>query len=208
MDRMYRHQRHVYDLTRKYYLLGRDRLIDRLAVPTGGTVLEIGCGTGRNLVAAARRYHDAHLVGLDVSAAMLATAQRRIDGAGLSPRVRLVCADATALSDDALPDAPRFDRVFISYSLSMIPGWRDVLAGAADLLAPSGELHVLDFGDQARLPAWLRRGLRRWLALFDVSPRDDLAAALCAVGETRALSVTAQSLYGGYARYAVARRRC
>ena len=24
MDRMYRHQRHIYDLTRKFYLLGRD----------------------------------------------------------------------------------------------------------------------------------------------------------------------------------------
>ena len=27
MDRIYRRQRHVYDFTRKYYLLGRDRLI-------------------------------------------------------------------------------------------------------------------------------------------------------------------------------------
>ena len=26
MDKMYRHQRYFYDLTRKYYLLGRDRL--------------------------------------------------------------------------------------------------------------------------------------------------------------------------------------
>ena len=30
MARIYRRQRHVYDFTRKYYLLGRDRLIDRL----------------------------------------------------------------------------------------------------------------------------------------------------------------------------------
>ena len=27
MDGVYRHQRHIYDLTRKFYLLGRDRLI-------------------------------------------------------------------------------------------------------------------------------------------------------------------------------------
>ena len=27
MDRIYRHQRHIYDLSRKFYLLGRDRLI-------------------------------------------------------------------------------------------------------------------------------------------------------------------------------------
>ena len=35
MDRMYRHQRHVYDLTRKYYLAGRDEAIARLRPGTG-----------------------------------------------------------------------------------------------------------------------------------------------------------------------------
>ena len=53
MDRIYRRQRHLYDFTRKYYLLGRDRLIHRLSPPAGSRVLEIGCGTARNLVVAA-----------------------------------------------------------------------------------------------------------------------------------------------------------
>src|SRR5262245_16282875 len=130
MDRMYRHQRHVYDLSRKYYLLGRDRLIARLALEPGQSVLEIGCGTGRNLIAAARRYPLAHLHGLDVSSAMLATARRTIARAGLASRIRLAQADATAIDAAALFGEARFDRVFISYSLSMIPAWRDVLAGA------------------------------------------------------------------------------
>ena len=38
MDRVYRHQRHFYDLTRRWYLLGRDRLIADLAPLHGGTV--------------------------------------------------------------------------------------------------------------------------------------------------------------------------
>ena len=45
MNRMYRHQRHIYDLTRRYYLLGRDRLLAGLEPPEGGSMLEIGCGT-------------------------------------------------------------------------------------------------------------------------------------------------------------------
>lgn len=52
MNRIYRRQRHVYDLTRKYYLLGCNRLIERLDVEPFQSVLEIGCGTGRNLVLA------------------------------------------------------------------------------------------------------------------------------------------------------------
>ena len=67
MDGIYRYQRYIYDATRKYFLLGRDRLIEELAVPAGGTVLEIGCGTGRNLILVARRYPDARLYGFDIS---------------------------------------------------------------------------------------------------------------------------------------------
>ena len=55
MDAIYAGQRHIYDATRKYYLLGRDRLIADLAPPPGGRVVEVGCGTGRNLILAARR---------------------------------------------------------------------------------------------------------------------------------------------------------
>jgi S-adenosylmethionine-diacylgycerolhomoserine-N-methlytransferase len=39
MDRMYRMQRYFYDLTRKYYLLGRDRLLTELDVQPGERVL-------------------------------------------------------------------------------------------------------------------------------------------------------------------------
>ena len=37
MDGTYRWQRHIYDITRKYYLLGRDGLIADLAPPSGGS---------------------------------------------------------------------------------------------------------------------------------------------------------------------------
>ena len=69
MDGMYRYQRHIYDLTRKYYLLGRDRMIARLAPHAGDAVLEIGCGTGRNLIVAASTFPQARLFGVDVSTA-------------------------------------------------------------------------------------------------------------------------------------------
>ncbi len=78
MDSVYRRQRHIYNVTRKYFLLGRDHLIGELKPPSNGTVLEIGCGTGRNLIAAARAYPEARLFGLDVSTVMLSTARANI----------------------------------------------------------------------------------------------------------------------------------
>jgi S-adenosylmethionine-diacylgycerolhomoserine-N-methlytransferase len=54
MDEMYRWTRYVYDFTRKYYLLGRDRLLRDMELKPGDRVLEIGCGTARNLIRLAR----------------------------------------------------------------------------------------------------------------------------------------------------------
>ena len=96
MDGVYRHQRHIYDLTRKYYLLGRDPLLAGLAPRPGDCVLEIGCGTGRNLVKAARLYPQARFHGIDISQEMLAAAQDAIAGAHVTDRVRLARADAAS----------------------------------------------------------------------------------------------------------------
>ena len=78
MDKLYRRQRHIYDFTRKYYLFGRDRLIRNLGLKPGQRLVEIGCGTARNLIAIARRYPEARLFGLDASAEMLETARARL----------------------------------------------------------------------------------------------------------------------------------
>jgi tRNA G46 methylase TrmB len=75
MDRMYRHQRRIYDFTRKFYLLGRDGMIRRLNPAPEARVLEIGCGTGRNLILAAKDFPDADFFGIDISEEMLTTAR-------------------------------------------------------------------------------------------------------------------------------------
>src|SRR5215469_4205976 len=89
MDSVYRRQRYIYDFTRKYYLFGRDRLIRELALAPGARVVEVGCGTGRNLVQIARRYPEAKLFGLDASSEMLKSATHSLKRAGLESRVAL-----------------------------------------------------------------------------------------------------------------------
>ncbi len=203
MDSVYRRQRHIYDVTRKYFLLGRDTLIARLDPPPGGTVIEIGCGTGRNLIAAARAYPDAWLFGLDVSSVMLSTARANIRGAGLEGRITLALGDATRLDATSLFGRDRFDRAFFSFSLSMIPAWRDALTQAMAIVEPSGgRLLAIDFGEQDRLPAWFRRMLRAWLTKFHVTPRAELRAALQALAEANGGRLTFRLLYHDYARFA------
>ena len=205
MNRTYRHQRHFYDFTRKYYLLGRDRLIAELAPHDGDAVLEIGCGTGRNLTAAAARYPGVRLFGVDVSTEMLTSAIATIARAGLAPQIRVAHADATRLDPQLLFGIARFERIFISYSLSMIPDWQAVIDGSIAILAPGGELHIVDFGGQRRLPGLFRTLLRRWLVLFHVTPRDDLEQALRARAQGTGASLVFERPYRDYAQYAVLR---
>jgi S-adenosylmethionine-diacylgycerolhomoserine-N-methlytransferase len=206
MDGIYRRQRFIYDATRRYYLLGRNRMLANLRVPAGGSVLEIGCGTARNLIRAARLYPEARLYGADVSEEMLRTASAKVARAGLSHQIVLAAGDATRLDAAALFGLSQFDRVFISYALSMIPPWREVVDGAVDCVAPGGSLHIVDFGDFAAFPTWLRRVQLGWLRRFSVTPIPDLEGALAEIAARRGLRAEVARLYGGYAIEAALRR--
>ena len=203
MDGIYKWQRHIYDATRKYYLLGRDRLIGELAPPPGGTVLEVGCGTARNLILAARRHPDARYLGIDISAEMLASARASIARAGLGERITVAQGDAADFDTRALFGIERADRVFFSYSLSMIPPWREALAAGAAALAPDGRLSVVDFGQMGGYPAILRGPFRAWLAAFHVEPRAGFAEALAGVAAAHGLDAVSRELYSGYAVHGV-----
>lgn len=183
MDHMYRSQRHIYDLTRKYYLFGRDRLVADLACKPGDAVLEIACGTGRNLAEVANRWPGARLYGIDISGEMLRTAEAKLGGAA-----RLAVGDACRLDTGSSLARARFDRVILSYCLSMIPDFAAALDQAAALLAPGGSLHVVDFGGCDGLPRPLGWALKAWLGRFHVTPRTNLAELGAAIAAARGLA--------------------
>lgn len=203
MDRVYRHQRHIYDATRKYYLLGRDRLIYGLDLSEGQSLLEVGCGTGRNLAVVANHYPDTKLFGLDISAEMLATARKKL--ADLPDEVTLRELDASRYVPADF-DQPGFDRIMISYALSMIPDWQRTVAASLAALKPGGSLHIADFGQQEGLPRWFGAILKAWLRRFHVTPRADLESVLRGMieGAPYRLEFSRHAL--GYAWIAVIRR--
>ena len=184
MDEVYRGQRHIYDFTRKYYLFGRDTLIAGLAARPGMRVLEVACGTGRNLAKVGKAWPGVRLFGLDISAEMLKSAR-----AALGSEARLGQGDACAFDPAGLLGEPAFERIVLSYSLSMIPDWQGALDHAAGQLAPGGSLHVVDFGDLQGLPGPMQTLLRGWLAKFHVEPRTALPEAAARIAAARGLSL-------------------
>jgi S-adenosylmethionine-diacylgycerolhomoserine-N-methlytransferase len=203
MDHIYRHQRHIYDASRKFYLLGRDDLIGDLQPPEGGKVLEIGCGTARNLIRSAGAYPSASFYGVDVSEQMLATAKRSISRRELDARVHVAHGDASNFDSMKLFGVPSFERVLISYALSMIPPWKEALDHALDLVSATGSLHIIDFGKCEGLPIWFRDGLKRWLGLFSVEQRVELEEALAQLSSQRSMTYHSSVKLRGYAVYAI-----
>lgn len=144
MDEKYRWTRHVYDLTRRYFLLGREEGLDNLALKPGNRVLEIGCGTGRNIQKLLQEHPSIHVDGIDISQQMLQSARPRFEG---DERVRLAIADAQDAHFSKALGAPQpYDAVLMSYSLSMIPHWQAALENALRAVKLGGRLSVVDFG--------------------------------------------------------------
>ena len=206
MDKHYRYQRFVYDVTRRYFLLGRRQLIADLRPDPGESVLELGCGTGWNLVLVARRYPQAEIFGIDISESMLSTARSSISRAGLAQRIHLAPADATIFSGVETFDRSYFDRIFISFALSMIGNWEEIVAKSVQQLAPGGSLHIVDFGPCDRLPAAARRGFFAFLQHYEVTPRSSLMAFCQRLAHEYTLDLKFEILHRSYVNYAVLTR--
>jgi S-adenosylmethionine-diacylgycerolhomoserine-N-methlytransferase len=206
MDRMYAVTRHVYDITRRYYLLGRDRMLTRIETSPTAATLEVGCGTARNLVKLCKRPGHGLLYGLDASQNMLDTAARSLERAGCrGVQLRQALAedlDAGRLFGRSEP----FDTIFFSYCLSMIPTWEAAIEAALANVRPGGTILIVDFWDQGELPTAFAAVLRRWLRLFHVEYRPALHEALSALGRTGRAEVRFESVARRYAYIATLRR--
>jgi S-adenosylmethionine-diacylgycerolhomoserine-N-methlytransferase len=212
MDRMYRLTRHVYDVTRAYYLLGRDRMLAKVATNPSTATLEVGCGTARNLIKLARRPEPGLLCGLDASQEMLDTAEASIARAGVPAagheRIRLRQGLAEALDAKTMfgRDDP-FDTIFFSYCLSMVPTWPGAIEAAMANLKTGGHLVIVDFWDQKDLPGVFAAGLKKWLSMFHVHYRPEVHDALAALGTSGRAEVAFESVAKRYAYIASLRKR-
>lgn len=138
LQAFYAPQAERYDAFRAGLLHGREELQTQLAIAPGSRVVELGCGTGSSLEFIGEVAGQlASLSMIDLCPALLAVARRRAAG---QAQIEVIEADATSWR----PDQP-VDFVFISYALTMIPQWSEVIDNAQAMLKPGGHLGVVDF---------------------------------------------------------------
>jgi S-adenosylmethionine-diacylgycerolhomoserine-N-methlytransferase len=140
----YSFQSKIYDTTRWTFLFGRDAIIEAIPLPVQGnyTILEIGCGTGRNLDKLARRFPQAQLIGIDISADMLLKAAKSLNWC----TNRLTLIESPYEAGKVPPGS--CDVILFSYALSMInPQWLELVNQAIIDLKAGGYLAVVDFHD-------------------------------------------------------------
>jgi ubiquinone/menaquinone biosynthesis C-methylase UbiE len=143
----------------------RRRAVQALRLRPGSTVVDLACGTGQNFPLLEQAIGpDGRIIGVDLTDAMLAQAQRRTEHNGWS-NVSLVQADA---ADYAFP--AEVNAILSTYAISHVPECGNVIAHGAEALAAGGRWVVLDLkvpDNAPRMLAQLGTVLGRRLGSID-----------------------------------------
>jgi ubiquinone/menaquinone biosynthesis C-methylase UbiE len=172
----YRKKAKHYDITSRLYPVPgypqrgqRLRAVHALGLRAGASVIDIACGTGLNFPLLQEVIGPGgRIVGVDLTDAMLARAQERIETNGWS-NVSLVQSDAAGFSFPAGVDA-----ILSTYALSQVPECQAVIAHGAAALSGGGRWAVLDLKVPDSTPRWLTQlgtatvrpfaGIDEWMA--------------------------------------------
>jgi ubiquinone/menaquinone biosynthesis C-methylase UbiE len=144
--------------------------LDLLAANLGETVLDIGYGTGKSVLALARAVGpNGRVYGIDISEGMTAVAQGRVVEAGLGDRVSLTCGDAAVLPFEE----SMFDAIFTSFTLELFdtPEIATVLGECWTVLRDGGRIVVVSLAKKEGLAVQLYEwGHEKMPTLLDCRP--------------------------------------
>jgi SAM-dependent methyltransferase len=133
-------------------------------LPVQAEILVAGCGTGREAAIMARRFPDARITAIDISAGSLAYAAARCEGLGIDFRLM-------DLFDVGQLDR-RFDLIASSGVLHHLPDPEARWARLVDVLNPRGVMKIMLYSRIARLG--LQAARMRVADLLDRPVDDDL----------------------------------
>jgi SAM-dependent methyltransferase len=128
----------------------------------GATVLDLGCGSGRDVYLLSRLVGEqGRVIGVDMTAAQLAVAERHRDYHAAAfgharSNVSLLAGDLTDLDALGIAD-DSIDVVVSNCVLNLVPDKARAFAQILRVLKPGGELYFSDVFADCRLPAELMR---------------------------------------------------
>lgn len=161
---LYRKRAQRYDLAMWIYRLAGFRIdqyrrdtVAALALRPGDTVVELGCGTGLNFPLIERAIGPkGRLIGVDLTDAMLAQAQKRVRTAGWQ-NVELVQIDLAHFQFPA-----NVAGILSTLAITLVPEYDEIIRRGAMALRPGGRLAVMDMKRPDHWPDWLVR-FAAWL---------------------------------------------
>lgn len=152
-------------------------LLDAAALGHGDAVLDVGCGFGTTLLAAAAAVGPSgRVVGVDVSQPMLARAGQRAAEAGAA-NVELVEGDA-----QVHPLGGEFDAVISRFGVMFFDDSRAAFANLRAALRPGGRVACAVWQGLDRNP-WARVPLDALATVVDVPPVDPTAPGMFALAD-------------------------
>jgi SAM-dependent methyltransferase len=140
----------------------RDKIFSQLNFTGNEKVLDLGCGNGLLLIAAAKRIPEGKAVGADHWVATMEykySSQMCQDNAaieGVSDRTEVVTADA-----QSLPFADNsFDLVMTSLMMHHVPDTKKALYEMVRVLRPGGTLVIADVNSKRYVPVLISLGMK------------------------------------------------
>lgn len=153
---------HFDDLPLAFWARIGRRTIDRLELPSGASVLDVGCGTGASALPAAQRVGPrGQVIGIDLADQLIEVARRKATACAPA-NVTFEIADMEHL---AYPD-DHFDAIVSVFSIFFVPDMAHQVRALWRMVKPGGALAVTTWGPRLFEPAtsiW-------WDAVRDVRP--------------------------------------
>lgn len=188
LESYYRFHSVIYDFTRWTFLFGRRSLIDTLPnLPSNPRIMEVGCGTGNNLLHLQSAFPSAYIYGIDLSSDMLNKAKEKVD------RTRQIYLTKNKYGTDELKFKP-FDLILLSYSITLMSDQLgNILGKVREDLKAGGFVAVVDFHQTPF------KSFRKWMKFNHVNMNGATLPMLSQLFTCRHQDI--QKAYGGLWTY-------
>ncbi len=157
-----------YDFSRKYFLFGRDKMLEKIKETNNKNIniLEIGAGTGRNLFLL-NKFGFNNLFAVEPCSPMI----NKIKEKDKKNIIKIIekMGDQWSVQDTGT----EIDVIYFSYALSMFDDPKAAIINAYDKLKVGGKIYIVDFGiyDGSNLfVKFLSDKFLKWLKTYHVNP--------------------------------------